>query len=189
MMAAMAIIEIDAGMPAPAIQFPSILLINPKFSANVTTIYRLGACFGVPQIWHTGRRIGPEMGRGRRTRLPPEERMRGYEKVDLIGCEDALSRFVAADARIVGVELAAGSQSLIDFEHLPDGEAETGVVYVFGPEDGRLTPAQLECCCVVVQIPSFHCLNLASAVAAVLWDRTSELSRVHGIAAPTPATP
>ena len=178
----MAIIEIDSGGSPPAVECPGVLLCNPKFSANVTKIYRLAACFGFSQVWHTGDRIGPDMGRGRRTRLPPEERMRGHGKVDLIRCEAALDVLAASGARLVGVEFAHSTQSLLDLEH----DASSGTVYVFGPEDDRLRPEQLGRCQTVVQIPSFHCLNLATAVATVMWDRTYKLWRDHGVEPPSP---
>lgn len=181
--ARMAIIEIDSVGSPPAIEFPSLLLINPKFSANVAKVYRLAACFGITQVWHTGDRIGPDMGRGRRTRLPPEERMRGFGKVDLIRFDAALEGFAEAGARIVGVELTQATQSLLDLEHALPAE-EPGMVYVFGPEDDRLRPEQSDRCHTVVQIPAFHCLNLATAVSAVLWDRTYKLWRDHGVAPP-----
>jgi len=179
----MAILEIESGDTLPALAYPSILLVNPKFSANVAKIYRLGACFGISQVWHTGNRIGPDMGRGRRTRLPPEERMRGFGKVDLLHYEDALGAFVEAGARVIGVEFTGATQSLLSFDHALPGQGP-GVVYVFGPEDGRLESAQTKHCDAVVDIPAFHCLNVATAVSAVLWDRTYKLWRDHGVAPP-----
>ena len=182
----MAIIEVDSSGVPPTVACPGVLLCNPKFSANVAKIYRLAACFGFPQVWHTGDRIGPDMGRGRRTRLPPEERMRGHGKVDLIRYDGALDLVADSDARTVGVEFTSSTQSLLDFEHGAPA-ASPGTVYVFGPEDGRLSPEQLGRCLTVVQIPAFHCLNLATAVAAVMWDRTYKLWRDHGVAPPIPA--
>jgi tRNA C32,U32 (ribose-2'-O)-methylase TrmJ len=58
------------------------------------------------------------------------------------------------------------------------------VVYVFALEDGRLESAQTKHCDAVVDIPAFHCLNVATAVSAVLWDRTYKLWRDHGVAPP-----
>ena len=181
----MAIITVD-GTPPPA-QCPGIILLDPKFSDNVASIYRLAACFGVPQVWHSGARIGPEMGRRRRTRLPPEERMRGFGRVDLIRCDDPLKPYLAADALLVGVEISESSRPLHDLEHhapLHDGR----VAYVFGPEDGRIDRESLGRCHVSVQIPAFHCLNLAAAVSVVLWDRNYKLWRDHGVQPPFPAS-
>jgi len=182
----MVIIEVDKGGTPPAVESPGVLLCNPKFSANVTKIYRLAACFGFSQVWHTGDRIGPDMGRGRRTRLPPEERMRGHGKVDLIRYDAALELIADSGARVVGVEFSGSTQSLLDLEHEAPAD-QPGTVYVFGPEDGRLCSEQLGRCQTVVQIPAYHCLNLATAVATIMWDRTYKLWRDHGVAPPRPA--
>ena len=183
----MAILTIDAATEPPAPALPAVLLVNPKFSANVAKIYRLAACFGVAQIWQTGNRIGPEFGRRRRTRLPPEERLRGHGKVDLLkwsrGTDAELfAHLRVSGAKLVGVEMDARSESLVGFEHQPSDAG--GIVYVFGPEDDRLGDAELDACDVVVQIPAFHCLNLAMAVTAMLWDRTSQLAREHAVPPP-----
>lgn len=65
----------------------------------------------------------------------------------------------------VAIELVPGSVPLDLFEHPED------TLYVFGPEDGHLPPGLRQVCHSFVQIPSFHCLNLAAAVYTVLYDR------------------
>jgi tRNA(Leu) C34 or U34 (ribose-2'-O)-methylase TrmL len=42
---------------------------------------------------------------------------------------------------------------------------------VFGPEDGSLPGVVLAQCDRFVIIPTMHCLNLASSVSIVLYDR------------------
>src|ERR1035441_10563904 len=69
------------GKNAPAIgKCPAVLLIDPKYKANVGAIQRAASCYDVHQIWFTGNRISLEDGK----RLPREERMKGYCNVDLI---------------------------------------------------------------------------------------------------------
>ena len=65
----------------------------------------------------------------------------------------------------MAVEVRDNSESLPDFEH------PANPVYVFGPEDGGLQRVTLQHCHRFVQIPTKHCLNLATAVTAVLYDR------------------
>jgi tRNA(Leu) C34 or U34 (ribose-2'-O)-methylase TrmL len=65
----------------------------------------------------------------------------------------------------VAVEVREGAEPLHSFVHPEDA------VYVFGPEDGSISPAILVRCHRVIVIPVRHCLNLATAVATVLWDR------------------
>ena len=180
----MAILSVGPTDAPPHIEFPAALLVNPKTSANVINVHRLAACFGVPQVWCTGSRVGQGLGHGRKTRLPPEERMRGFGRVDLIWCERALELFLAAGARTVAIELLPTASPLLEFTH--ESPDTPGTVYVFGPEDGSLEDETTSRCNAVVQIPSFHCLNLANAVSTVLWDRTYKGWRDHGAPAPIP---
>lgn len=70
------------------------------------------------------------------------------------------------DCRLVGVELTADSIDLPTFRH-PQGAA-----YVFGREKGSLTPEMQEKCEFIVQIPTRFCINVGTAVAITLYDRT-----------------
>ena len=65
----------------------------------------------------------------------------------------------------VAVEVRKGSESLHDFGHPPHA------VYVFGPEDGSVSKPHISHCHRFVVIPTKYCLNLATAVATILWDR------------------
>jgi formylglycine-generating enzyme required for sulfatase activity len=61
---------------------PAIALVNPKFPHNVGKAVRAASCFGVKQVWFTGSRVSLEP-RGKKYRLPREERMKGYRDVEL----------------------------------------------------------------------------------------------------------
>ena len=100
--------------------------------------------------------------------------MRRYEDVALINHRDPLARLCGAVPKAcpVVVELRPGSESLVDFIH-PDGE--TAPIYVFGPEDGSLPGPVVKRCHRFVVIPSFECLNLATSVATILYDRMAKL--------------
>ena len=141
---------------------PAVVLIDPKYPHNVGMVVRLAACYGLRQVWFTGDRVSLEPLRGER--LPREERMKGYRDVQLIHHEHVFDRFPAGTVP-VAVEVRANSEPLHSFEH-PDN-----VLYVFGPEDGSIPPALLPRCHRFLVIPTRHCLNLATAVATVLWDR------------------
>jgi tRNA(Leu) C34 or U34 (ribose-2'-O)-methylase TrmL len=90
--------------------------------------------------------------------------MKGYRDVQLIHHDHVFDRF-AADEVPVAVEVRASSEPLQTFEH-PEK-----ALYVFGPEDGSIPKVLLGHCHRFVVIPTRHCLNLATAVATVLWDR------------------
>jgi tRNA(Leu) C34 or U34 (ribose-2'-O)-methylase TrmL len=149
---------------------PAIVLYEPKYPHNVGQVVRLASAFGIAQVWYSGERIREALG----ARLPREERMRRYEDVALINHPDPLARLCESVPRVcpVAVELRPGSESLVDFIH---PEAATPPVYVFGPEDGSLSGPVVKRCHRFVVIPSFECLNLATSVATVLYDRMAKM--------------
>jgi tRNA(Leu) C34 or U34 (ribose-2'-O)-methylase TrmL len=140
---------------------PSIILINPKVPHNVGAAKRAASCFGIPQVWFTGDRISLDASKGER--LPREERMKGYDEVELRHFDYPFEQF--ENATPVAVEVRENSESLPDFVH-PDNP-----VYVFGPEDGSLKRSITQLCHRFVIIPTRHCTNLAAAVYIVLYDR------------------
>lgn len=141
---------------------PSILLINPKYGHNVGAAIRAASCYGLEQVWYTGSRINKELEE--RKRFPREERMRGYAAVSLHNSDYPFDSF-ASSVVPVAVEVNKSAVSLTQFIH-PEK-----ALYVFGPEDGSIPSSVLRHCHSVVIIPTFHCLNLATAVATVLYDR------------------
>jgi tRNA(Leu) C34 or U34 (ribose-2'-O)-methylase TrmL len=141
---------------------PAIVLIDPKFPHNVGAAVRAASCYGVRQVWFTGDRV--HLVGERRIRLPREERMRGYQEVELRHSDQPFDAFDATTVP-VAVEVRRNAESLIDFIH-PEH-----AVYVFGPEDGSLGRATLGLCHRFVTIPTRHCTNLAAAIYTVLYDR------------------
>lgn len=142
---------------------PAIALINPKYPRNVGMVVRLASCLGISQVWYTGNRIKLEEGH----RLPREERMRGYGEIDLIQNDYFFDCF-PKDVVPVAIEVRENSEMLHNFEH-PEK-----ALYVFGPEDGSIPASYIRHCHRIVTIPTRHCLNLATAATAVLYDRLSK---------------
>lgn len=143
---------------------PAIVLDNPKFPANVGAVFRTASAFGVLEVWATGLRAMSAIANAERT--PRELRMREYAHVRLISHGQPLRRFVG-DVVPVAVEVTGG-EDLESFDH------PQKAVYVFGPEDGNLSKALRLNCHRFVRIPTRHCLNLAQAVAVVLYDRAAK---------------
>lgn len=141
---------------------PSIVLINPKTAFNVSMIVRLASAYGLQQVWYTGDRISIDLKKY--PRLPREERMKGYKDVDIIQYDFPLEMF-GREITPVAVEVRDNSSPLHIFDH-PEN-----AVYVFGPEDGSIPKSVLKLCHRFITIPVRHCLNLATAVATILWDR------------------
>ncbi len=152
-------------------EVPGIILINPRFAFNVGMSVRLASCYGLSQLWFTGERVRLEMAQ--RGRLPREERMKGWQNVQMINNDRPFDLF-PADAVPVAVEVRQNSERLQDFEH------PKKAVYVFGPEDGSIPSPFLAKCHRFVIIPTRKnfCLNLATALATILWDRALKLGEV-----------
>ena len=140
---------------------PAVALINPKYSRNVSQVVRACSCFGIDQCWFTGDRVEVELAD--KKRMPREERMKGYSKVDIIQFDYFFEQF--PDCTPVGIEVMEGAEMLTDFEH-PENP-----LYVFGPEDGGLTKLARGFCHRYVFIPMQHCSNLAASVYITLYDR------------------
>jgi tRNA(Leu) C34 or U34 (ribose-2'-O)-methylase TrmL len=150
------------GKKAPPVGVvPSIALINPKHAHNVARAIRLASCYGLKQVWWTGNRVSLTPKKGQR--LPREERMRGYQDVEMIHFDNLFDQF--SNVVPVAIEVRKDSESLFDFEH------PKNALYVFGPEDGSIPSWALPFCHRFVVIPSRHCLNLSTAVSTVLYDR------------------
>jgi len=157
----------DPGLSGREGRTPAVGLVDPKFPHNVGAAVRAASCYGIGQVWFSGDRVRLDASKG--YRLPREERMRGYQDVELRKDDRFLEAF--GDAVPVAVELRRNAESLIQFEY-PDNP-----LYVFGPEDGSLDRAILARCHRFVVIPTRHCTNLAAAVYTVLYDRHAKRVR------------
>ena len=142
---------------------PAIGLVNPKYPHNVGKAVRAASCFGVKQIWFLGNRVSLKP-KGKKYRLPREERMKGYKDVELRQFDYFFDEF-DSDVVPVAVELRTNAENLMTFEH-PEM-----ALYVFGPEDGSLDQVHLRHCHRFVVIPTRHCTNLGAAIYLTLYDR------------------
>ena len=149
---------------------PSVLLVNPRFAHNVGMVVRLASCYGLQQVWYTGDRVRMEVER--RGKLPREERMKGYKEVEIIQFDRPFEQF--QNVVPVAVEVRPNSERLHEFEH------PRNALYVFGPEDASIPETMLRLCHRFVIIPTRnrYCLNLATAVSTVLWDRAMKLNEI-----------
>jgi tRNA(Leu) C34 or U34 (ribose-2'-O)-methylase TrmL len=157
-------------------QAPAVALWDPKYAHNVGGALRACSCFGVGQLWWSGDRVTLDIPKGQR--LPREERMKGYRDVEMVR-DDRIFDAFPPEVTPVAVELRPGAEVLFDFEH------PSHPLYVFGPEDGSLPKAVVRHCHRFAIIPTAHCLNLASAVVAVLYDWRLK-RRLSGLDGPRP---
>lgn len=160
---------------------PAVVLLSPKYPHNVGAAIRACAYFGIEQLWWTGTRVDYETSAGRivrnasrvehiyhprrriSSRLPREERMKGYKEVQLFHNEFPLEHFKTGTP--ICIEIRQGSENLVTFKHPDDA------IYIFGPEDGGVPSTIARLSHYFVTIPSHFCLNLAAAVNIVLYDR------------------
>lgn len=138
-------------------------LINPKYPHNFGGIIRLASCYDIDRIWFTGTRLENQVAS--LGRIPREERMREYLKVQWINRAQFITEACNDGYTPVAVEFDRRAESLCNFQH------PKRALYVFGPEDGTIPKGTLHACHRFVYIPTKHCLNLSTAVATVLYDR------------------
>jgi len=141
---------------------PAVVLTDPRYPHNVGAAVRACSCFGVEHVWVTGRRVAEQVWAAKR--IPREERMKGFSDVRMV-LEDRPLDHLPGGATPVAVDLLAGAENLLAFEH-PEN-----AVYVFGPEDGSVPSTIRGRCHRRVFIPTKHCTNLGAAVYLLLYDR------------------
>lgn len=95
-------------------------------------------------------------------RLPREERMKGYNNINLVMEPMPLKKM---NGTPVCIELVDGAVPLQYFEHPEDA------IYIFGPEDGGVSKALRVQAHHFVIVPTRNCLNLATTVSIVMYDR------------------
>jgi tRNA(Leu) C34 or U34 (ribose-2'-O)-methylase TrmL len=131
---------------------PGVVLIDAKYSHNVGATIRACSCFGAESLVWTGSRIDLS----KFTRLPREERMKGYRSVQFVNHQQRpLELF--ENFTPVCVEVHENSEPLTTFDY-PEN-----AVYVFEPEDGKMPQVVRRLCHRFVHIPSHFCLNLSAA--------------------------
>src|SRR3569833_1932059 len=143
----------------------AIALINPKYPHNVGGVVRAASCYGASHVFYTGERMLDQVST--LSRLPREERMKGYRDVEWRH-EEFFLDILDRDITPVAGEFRRYAESLFDFVH-PEK-----AVYIFGPEDGGIDGATLSRSHRFVVVPTYHSMNLASAVNVVLYDRAAK---------------
>lgn len=158
----------------------AVLLLDPKYPHNVGAALRACAIFGAGRLNWTGDRVPPMDEWPDGARLPREERMKAYRRVEFDGVKDGWLPTLLKTYRWDGfvpvcVERSPNAERLPYFVH-PEK-----ALYVFGPEDGGVSGMAREACHRFVTIPTAldgdpdeSPLNLAAAVNLVLYDRLLE---------------
>ena len=75
------------------------------------------------------------------------------------------------DCKLIGIELTDDAIELPSFRHPPRA------AYILGPERASLSPEVTALCDFVIKIPTGFCINVATAVAIVMYDRIATLGK------------
>jgi tRNA G18 (ribose-2'-O)-methylase SpoU len=131
---------------------------------NAGNLFRSAHAFGASFLFTVGAEYKRRRGKLADTSDAPGE-VPFYE-FDTIAALD-----LPVGCRLVGVELTDEAEELPSFRH------PRQAAYVLGPERGSLSPEMLARCAFTVKIPTKFCINVATAGAIVMYDRTASLGR------------
>lgn len=144
-----------------------IVLDDPKYPHNTGAVIRTASAYSVEAVFWTGDRMNRELAA--LSRIPREERMKGYSNVTF----GPLTKPFKQNGPYVPVVIEVSKDAI----PLPVFDHPANAAYIFGPEDGSVSKGLLHIAHFFVVIPTKHCLNLASAVATVLYDREAKVAR------------
>lgn len=138
--------------------FFGIAVYHPKNTANVGTLWRTADIMGADFFATIGRRYQRQASDTRKS----------WRHVPLFefGDFDAFFESLPREAKLIGVEMAAGSKLLDNFIH-PER-----AVYLLGAEDHGLPPAIIKRCHEIVQLRGEMSLNVGVAGSLVAYHRT-----------------
>ena len=141
--------------------FACVALDRPTDEVNVGHTLRAALCFEARMVIIAG---GPDSLDVTNLRTDPG---RAYRHVPVIQTDD-LFDVMPEDCTPVAIELTDDAVGLPRFVH-PERAC-----YIFGPENGSVSPAVLERCKYTVKIPTTMALNLGMTVNIVLYDRMAK---------------
>lgn len=135
-------------------------LHNPKCGANVGGVMRAAGCYGSSLIIISGARY-------KTFKKFPTDTMKIWRHIPIQETDDLMSHIPHACVP-VAVDFLEGAKPLPRYRH-PDR-----AFYIFGAEDETLSKKIVDRCVDKIYIPIKVCMNLASCVNVVLYDRLSK---------------
>lgn len=144
--------------------FAAIGLDNPKCPANIGGVLRACGCYGAKLVVIAGPRPGRLSGLSTDTQ-------KAWRHIPHILVNDVFDA-IPYDAVPVAVDLIDGATPLFRYCH-PER-----AFYIFGAEDATLGKRIIDRCRDKIMIPTNYCMNLASTVNVVLYDRAAKVSRI-----------
>ena len=134
--------------------YSAVGLYYPKNNWNIGGVLRAADCFGASMVAISGKRF----------RKACTDVSKSWKHIPLLETED-LKNVIPYGCVPVAIEITDNARCISNYVH-PES-----AFYIFGPEDGSIGGKVLDFCRDVVKIPSSMCLNLASCVNVVLYDR------------------
>lgn len=134
--------------------FATIGLDRCKNPANLGGVLRAAQCYGAASVMVSGGRVVKHA----------TDTMKTYRNIPCVEVPD-IWQSVPFGAMPVVVELSDKACSLVDFVH------PHAAFYIFGPEDGSVRQDIMARAPIVVQVPTYSCMNLAATVNVLLYDR------------------
>ncbi|MDA0233272.1 MAG: TrmH family RNA methyltransferase [Chloroflexi bacterium] len=138
-----------------------IALEKPNDEVNVGHALRAALCFEARLVIVGGAPPGLNV---QRLKTDPG---RAYRHVPVIQVDDIFDA-LPEDCTAVAIELTDDAVGLPTFVH-PERAC-----YIFGPENGSISPEVLSRCSATVKIPTVMSLNLGMTVNIVLYDRMAK---------------
>lgn len=139
-------------------------LTDPKSPSNVGAVMRAAGCYQANEVRYTGVRYA----RAAKFHTDTKGISR---KIPLNGVESLVDN-IAADQKVVCVDLVEGAVALPEFTH------PKNAIYIFGPEDGTISQEVIDRADAVVYVPTIGCMNLAASVNVLLYDRLAKLANI-----------
>lgn len=146
-------------------------LQNPKSPTNVGGVMRAAGCYRANEVRYTGKRYA--LAAHHRGEQYNTDTKRVSQHIPLMGVESLLDG-LDDDTQVICVDLVEGATPLPAFQH------PAKAIYLFGPEDGTLDQALIDRADSVVYVPTVGCMNLASSVNVLLYDRLAKAEHVTG---------
>lgn len=141
--------------------YSCIALDRPTDEVNVGHTLRAALCFEARLVIIGGASSGLNV---QKLKTDPG---RAYRHIPIIQVDDLLEA-MPEDCTAVAVELTDDAVGLPTFVH-PERAC-----YIFGPENGSISPEVLSRCSTSVKIPTVMSLNLGMTVNIVLYDRLAK---------------
>jgi tRNA(Leu) C34 or U34 (ribose-2'-O)-methylase TrmL len=151
--------------PPAHLSLPAICLWRPKNTSNIGGALRAAGAFDIDQVWAVNMR--PKLNPRHIKYRHPSMTRNIPDPVELVLMNE--HELLDLPYPKIGVELVERAIPLSVFQHPIDA------IYIFGPEDGSVPKYVLEECKETVQITTRFCLNLASSVNVVLYDRSTKV--------------